>query len=209
MIETLAESFVHSRYRWLIVTAVTLVIALATVLPQVDDYLAIRSERADLREQLAQASQAPNLLAEYESVASLKETTLGKLRDREIDESQVAELRTWLVNSAREAGCRVRRIDLGSARNRPWAIEDSPLVENRDPLPKDQQTPFDLQARTVTLSITGSNDEVRTLLKTIDADQRLKHTQLLDLRPGRRGHNELQLDLSLRYFALVKPKRVG
>ena len=60
MVETLAENFCTSRHRWLIVTGLTLGIALATVLPQVDEYLAIRSERADLDEHLLQASEAPS-----------------------------------------------------------------------------------------------------------------------------------------------------
>ncbi|TWT48867.1 hypothetical protein [Botrimarina hoheduenensis] len=205
MIRMLAEQFCTNRHRWLIVTAVTLGIALATILPQVDEYIAIRSERTSLEQHVLDASEAPRLVPDYESKAAEKEAQLTALRDREIDESQVAELRTWLVNVSREAGCTVRRIDLGSASNRPWSTDDSPLNEAATAPPKEKLTPFNLQTRSITLSVTGAPEEVRTLLKTIDTDSRLKQVQLLDLRPGSRSNAELQLDLSLRYFALVKP----
>ena len=112
MSENLLERLCNSRRRWLIVTGVTFVIALASILPQVDLLLAERSERAELQAQLAHARQMADELPLYEQRVEQKTAELDELRLLEVDESEIADLRSWLVDAAREAGCQVRRIDL-------------------------------------------------------------------------------------------------
>ncbi|MEQ8846338.1 hypothetical protein [Botrimarina sp.] len=146
-------------------------------------------------------------LPEYEGRLQEETQRLGQLRLRQVDEQSVTDLRSWLVNAARQAGCQVRRIDLANPASRPWLVDDHPL-EN----PSKQQaqekgvSPFVLQTRAVTFSVTGSAPEVFALLKAIDSDARLMHTQSLDLRPTGRDASDLQLDLGLQYFALVRQK---
>lgn len=208
MIENLAYKLCESRHRWLIVTAVTFVIALASILPQVDQLIAERSERAELKEQLAQAQRISASLPDYEVRVADTSGELAELRDREVDEERLTNLRSWLVNAARESGCQVRRIDISAADSRPWLEEDSPIEEPAKNGRK-EKTPFDLQTRSVAFSVTGSNNDVLGLLRAIDADARLKHTQAMDLKPASRSARELQLDLTLKYFALVRPEAPG
>ena len=47
------------------------------------------------------------------------------------------------------------------------------------------------------------------LLRTIDEDNQLKHTRTFDLKPVGRKSNELQLDLTLWFFALAKGPSVA
>lgn len=208
MIENLVEKLAQSPRRWLIVTGVTFVIALASILPQVDLLLAERSERAELLEQLAQANETSQRLPLYEQRISEKASELAGLRDREIDDDEIAELRSWLVDAARQAGCRVRRIELSAPNARPWTEDDYPLIQPSNAQAK-KNTPFQLQTRPVTFSVTGSSDEVMALLRTIDDDIRLKHTRTFDLKPVGRKSNELQLDLTLWFFALAKSQGVA
>ncbi|MEN0109198.1 MAG: hypothetical protein AAF805_00600 [Planctomycetota bacterium] len=208
MIEELAERFRGSPHRWLIVTGVTLVAALTTVLPQVDQLLAERSELAELRAQLADAQQTAERLDEYESAVAERTERLEALRRREVDEAQLAELRSWLVSAAREAGCQVRRIDLSAPTSRPWGFDDHPLA-TPDKKRKQPPTPFHLETRGVAFSVTGSTAELRALLKAIDADQRLKHANAVAMKPESRNQRSLQLDLNLWYFALVRPNGVA
>ncbi len=203
MIENLAQKLCESRHRWLIVTAVTFVIALASVLPQVDQFFAERSERTQLEEQLAQAQATTASLSTYEKRLAEKSGELARLRDREVDEDQQADLRSWLVNAARTAGCQVRRIDMAAPNSRPWMTDDDP-IKTPEKNAKQTKTPFELQTRPVVFSVTGSTTDVLGLLKTIDTDGRLKHTQAMDLKPTSRNARELQLDLTLWYFALVR-----
>lgn len=210
MIQSLAEKLCASPRRWLIVTGVTLVIALASVLPQVDLLLAERSERAELLEQLSQAEATAQQLPQYREHVAEKTKELEGLRELTVDESQLATLRSWLVNAARTSGCQVRRIDLAPPSRRPWTAKSDPL-ESPNSAPKTAaKTPFQLETRTVALSITGSPAEVMALLKAVDDDRRLKHTYTIDLKPtSGRNQEELQLDLTLWYFALVRPGDVA
>ncbi|QDT68583.1 hypothetical protein MalM25_15060 [Planctomycetes bacterium MalM25] len=208
MIENLAEKLSQNPRRWLIVTGVTFVLALAIVLPQVDHLIAERSERAELLEQLAQANETAKRLPLYEQRIAEKASELAGLRDREIDDDEVAELRTWLVDAARQAGCRVRRIELSNPNERSWTDDDHPL-STPTPAKSNAKTPFRLRTRPVAFSVTGSSDEVMALLRTIDEDTRLKHTRTLDLKPVGRKTNELQLDLTLWFFALSSSQGVA
>lgn len=208
MIESLAERFTESRHRWLIVTGVTFVIALASCLPQVDQLVAERSERAELLEQLAQAEQVAGRLPSYEKRVAEKTEELNRLRLREVDEAQLAKLRSWLVSAARQAGCQVRRIDLSPPVTRSWTDDDNPIT-TPEGSQKNLKTPFRLETRNISFSVTGATSEVLALLKTLDEDARLKHAHSVDLKPAARNASELQLDLTLWYFALVRPPSVA
>lgn len=208
MIENLVERFSESRHRWLIVTGVTFVIALASCLPQVDQLYAERSERADLLEELARAEETVERLPLYEERAAEKTKELDQLRKKEVSESQLAELRSWLVDSARQAGCQIRRIDLASPSTRSWAADDDPITPP-EKSKKNAKTPFQLETRTISFSVTGATSEVLALLKTLDEDARLKHAHSVDIKPAGRNGSELQLDLTLWYFALVRPPSVA
>lgn len=208
MIENLAEKLAENPRRWLIVTGVTFALALASVLPQVDHLLAERSERAELLEQLAQANETSQRLPLYEQKVAEKASELAELRDREIDDNEIAELRAWLVDAARQSGCRVRRIELSSPNDRPWNDDDHPLNPT-DRAKSNAKTPFRLQTRPVAFSVTGSNEEVLALLKTIDEDTRLKHARAFDLKPVGRNSNEIQLDLTFWFFALSPSQGVA
>lgn len=208
MNENPIERLCNSPQRWLIVTGVTFVIALVSVLPQVDQLLAERSERAELQEQIAQAAETAERLPVYEARVAEKNQELLGLRAQEVDESQLATLRSWLVGAARQSGCQVRRIDFAAATSRSWTNNDNPLETPSKPAAANS-TPFQLQTRSVVFSVTGTTGEVLTLLRSIDSDPRLKNAHSLDLKPTNRSARELQLDLNLWYFALVKSTGVA
>lgn len=209
MIEKLTEKLAQSKHRWIIVTAVTLLIALLSALPQVDLLLSERSERKRLQEELTQAEATATRVPSYEKKLSEKQEQLGGLRQLVVDESQLGALRTWLVEAARQSGCRVRRIDLAAPTSRPWSEKDNPLAPTPAGAAGSQKTVFQLQTRNVAFSVTGSSTEVFALLKAIDADTRLKHANTIELRPTNQGDHELQLDLTLWYFALVRNSGVA
>lgn len=209
MIENPLERLCESRHRWLIVTAVTIVIGLAFILPQVDQLIAERSERTELQERLAQAVETSERLPMYQERVAEKVAELTALQEREVDEARLAELRSWLVAAARQSGCQVRRIDFASPVIRPWTTDDHPIEPPSKGDKRGAETPFELQTRPVAFSVTGTTAEVLALLESIDRDQRLKHTNSLDLKPTSRNSQELQLELNLWYFALVKSKGVA
>jgi hypothetical protein len=208
MSESYVEQLAGSRYRWLIVTSITLGIALATLLPQVDHYIASRSERAELEEQIARATEMAESLQEYETKVAEKSAMLTGYRNRLVDETRVTALRNWLVDAARDSGCQVRKIDIGAPDQRAWRLDDQSLDFSPNTVNEKNEGLFNLQKRRVMLSISGSSDEIRSLLKVIDADNRLAHPHTIELRPSPRQRN-VQLDLILWYYALVRSNDVA
>ncbi len=209
MNENPLERICNGPHRWLIVTGVTFLIALLTILPQADVLLAARAERADLEEHRESATETVAVLPQYEALVQEKENELATLTQREVDEEHITEFRRWLVEAARQAGCQVRRVDLATPQHRRWALKDSPLAEAPKKLAPQDASPFDLETRSVTLSVTGTTPEIHALLRTLDADRRVKHTNSISLRPTGRSRTQIQLDLNLWYFALAPPKKIS
>lgn len=209
MNETPLERVCNSPHRWLIVTGVTFLIALLTVLPQADVLLAARTERADLEKHREDALQTTGTLPQYESRVLEQEAQLATLTKQEVDEEHVTEFRRWLVEAARQAGCQVRRVNLANPIRRRWATNDSLLAEVKKKLPIKDASPFDLETRSLSLSVTGTTPEIQALLRTLDTDTRIKQTNGITLRPSGRNRKQLQLDLDLWYFALSPTQKVG
>ena len=207
MSDSTLEKLVAGRRGRLIVTGVTFVIALLTVLPLVDELLAARIERTDLRDQIESANEAVRNLPDYEARVREISAELDSLRDITVDEERVGELRSALVEASREAGCQVRRINFGEPTRSTWRIgQGIEPSEEKKPNPKDEPL-FDLQHVVVTLSVSGSTIEVRELIRSLDEDPRIKQTTMIDMKPVGRTGKQIQLDLTIVYYALVEHQR--
>ena len=189
--------------RWLFVAVVTLVIAVVSLLPQVDEYFDARTERAELLDQLDNSSRVVTQLPKYERLATQKNDQLLALKQIEVERDQTPQLRSWLVTQARQAGCQIRRIDFNPSTKQPWNDQTDPIAE---PSKKSTESKgiFDLEKHPVILTVTGSPQEINSLIRSLDEDQRVKHTQSIELKPVGRKRNSIQLDLTLWYYSLVK-----
>lgn len=198
----LIERFCLHPRRGLIVTVVTLGVMLVLGIPLVDDYMAIGEDRARLAEQLATSQETAKTLPQLEASAAkvIEERTTWEAKT--IDESRVPELRSRLVEIARETGCQVRRINFESTQTRPWYADDNALAENVKAELQKGTTPFVLETRPVSLSVVGPTAAVSTLLERIEQDQKLLHARLIEVRPADGARKSVQLDLELWYFAL-------
>lgn len=205
MITQLIDRFCESQRRWLIVTGVTFVVGLLTGLPQVDVLLTQRDEQKNLEEELVRASRSSSRLATFKERAATETAALEQLEQRTVDEQRLPEFRTALVDIVRESGCQMRRINVAAVRSRPWKQGDNPVteVENR----KAKSTPFTLETRSVSLSVSGSTQSVRSLLTRVQDEQKIFHAKTMDLRPLGRNRRGVQMDLELWYFALTRGPR--
>lgn len=197
------DRFCESRRRHLIVAAVTSVVAVATVLPQVGQYLGRRAEENEKTCELEQASRTAGLLAPLRERAADTAGELERLQRRALPAAAVPRFRNRLVDMVRESGCRVRRISLGAVATRHWREDDLALLGPQADAGAD--TPFVLETRPVNVSVTGGLEEARRLLKKIESSGLLLHSRAIDMRPtGRAG--AVQMELQLWCFALTRPR---
>ncbi|MEM9185561.1 MAG: hypothetical protein AAGB00_03605 [Planctomycetota bacterium] len=195
------DRFCESRHRWLIVTGATFLASLVTILPQADQYLTLRADEDEKTEELDEARQTAQMLAGLRDRVVETTSELEALERRTLPEEAVSDFRNQLVEMVRESGCQVRRIGVGGVRVRQWRENDRPLAEPSEKAGPD--TPFQLETRAVSLSVTGSMTEVRELLGKIESNGMMNHAKGLDLRPAGRG-GRVQMELELWCFALTR-----
>jgi hypothetical protein len=203
MNDSLIRRFCESRHRWLIVATATSLVALAALLPMVDDFFDKRSNRSELSESLAAARRTAESLPEYEKHAESIRTELAALEVRTVEEAGVAHFRSRLVDVVRESGCQIRRIEVGPPARRPWKENDNALSEESTPTGHGA-TPFLLERRSIILAVDGNMPAVQDLLARLGKEHTLAHPRRLQMHAVSAGGETVTLELELWLFALSR-----
>lgn len=208
MIEKTLRSFCDSRYRGLIVIAGTFIVGLVLVLPLVDFYMVERAEKAALLAELSSANQVAEKLDQYESRVAEKSTQLAKFEARTVSAESLPELRSMLMDMARETGCSLRRLNVETPTSRPWLHGDDPIEasEPGNAKPADEPVEFTLESWPVNLQMSGSDANLRSMLDRMEADGMLMHTKNFEMHPANAGGKMLDVDMELLYFSLARNK---
>jgi hypothetical protein len=206
MIDETLRRFCESRYRRIIVTAGTFIVGLVLVLPLVDVYCAEREEKTTLLAELATANQVAEMLGQYEARALEKSTQLEEFEARTASEETLPELRTKLVELARESGCGLRRLNVGEKSSRTWNPGDDPVTQVTPATtdPTAASSGFTLEWWPVTVLLSGSDENLRNLLDRMDAEGMLMHTKSLEMHPASAGRKTLDLDMELWFYNLAR-----
>jgi hypothetical protein len=201
MNDSLIRKFCESRHRWLIVATLTGLVALAVLLPMVDDFFDKRSSRSELTDQLEAARQTAESLPQLEKQSAAVKKDLEALETRTVDEAALARYRSRLVDLVRESGCQIRRIEVGAPHKRPWKNNDKALNEMP---PAGADTPFSLERRPVTLSVDGAMSAVQDLLAKLEKERTLSHPHRVQLQSVSGTGETVTLELELWLFALSR-----
>jgi hypothetical protein len=206
MIEKTLRSFCDSRYRGLIVIAGTFVVGLVLVLPLVDFYIVERAEKAALLAELSSANQVAETLDQYESRVAEKSAQLAKFEARTVSAESLPELRSMLMDMARETGCSLRRLNVETPTSRPWLHGDDPIEASGpgNAKPADEPSEFTLESWPVNLQMSGSDANLRSMLDRMEADGMLMHTKNFEMHPANAGGKLLDVDMELLYFNLAR-----
>ena len=204
MIEQTLRRLCDSPHRWLIVIAGTFVVGLVLVLPLVDVYSAGREEKAALLAELESAKRIAADLEQFESRAAEKLAQVKLFEARTVDEASLPVLRGKLVDLAKEAGCSIRRLSVGSPSSRAWLPGQDPISAAVDAKQKESNSAFLLEWRPVSVSLSGTSASLRTMLERVEAAGMLMHTKSFEMYPSSATRQSLTLDMELWYFSLVR-----
>lgn len=200
----------HPKHRTIVII-LSCVVAVLTVWPAVDKYSASSQHVDEARKSLEQARQTIEQAATQRAEFAEQLAQLQQLETQAFGEADVQKLRTWLVETARETGCQIRRIDLGQSLQRKWYGADDPF-ETKKP-EKAEETPFQLRSQNLSVTVIGDVSQIRQLLGKLGEAERLAHTSRLQMRLDRTGPNEaldrrkdVALDLDIVLFGLEKAK---
>jgi len=203
MIEQALRSFCEARHRKLTVIAGTFVVGLVLVLPLVDVIRAGHDEKETL---LAELDSAKTVAAGLEGVERRVKEKLAELdlqEKRTVDDESMPALRDKLVDLAKETACSVRRITVAGVSSRAWKPGENPIgpAETKQ---TEATSPFKLEWRPVSISLTGSSANLRSLLERVSAAGMLVHAKSMEIYPSSPTRQTLTLDLELWYYTLAK-----
>jgi hypothetical protein len=203
MIEQAVRTFCEAKHRTLIVIAGTFVVGLVMVLPLVDVISAGHDEKEALTAELDSARTVAAGLKNFERRVAEKVAELKVLEDRSVTEETMAAVRGKLVDLAKETRCSIRRINVGAVATRPWKPGENPI---RPPEVKQGEaaTPFQLEWRPVSISLSGSSGDLRNMIDRIEDLNMLMHAKGFEMYPSGPTRQSLTLDLELWYFTLVR-----
>jgi hypothetical protein len=202
MNDSLIRKFCESRRRWLIVATASGLLGLVALLPMVDDYFDKRSSHSELSEKLAAARLTAETLPKLEKQATAVRVELDSLEVRTVDDANLARFRSELVDQVRDAGCQIRRLEVGSTTRRPWKENDDPLLEVS--VPGGADTAFALERRSVVLSVDGNAAAIQDLLARLEQERKLSHPHRLQLQAASNGGDAVTVELELWLFTLAR-----
>jgi hypothetical protein len=203
MIEHALRSFCETKHRTLIVIAGTFLVGLVMVLPLVDVISAGHDEKEALTAELDSARTVAAGLEDFERRVAEKLADLKVFEDRAVNEESMATLRGKLVDLAKETRCSIRRINVGAAATRPWKPGESPIGP-AEAKKAEAGTPFQLEWRPVSISLSGSSRDLRNMIDRIEELNMLMHAKGFEMYPSGPNRQSLTLDLELWYFTLTR-----
>ncbi|MCI0332157.1 MAG: hypothetical protein L0228_02895 [Planctomycetes bacterium] len=203
MIEQALRSFCEATRRTLIVIAGTFVVGLVLVLPLVDVLRNGHDEKEGLTTELDSARTIAAGLEGFEKRVTEKLAELEVFEARTVDDASMPVLRGKLVDLAKETGCSVRRITVGAAASRPWLPGESPIGP-ADPKHHEASSTFKLEWRPVSISLSGTSANLRTMMDRINDSGMLMHAKTFEMYPSSPSRQSLTLDLELWYYTLAR-----
>jgi hypothetical protein len=202
MIEQTLRAFCESRYRWAIVTTLTLLLGCALLVPLVDQFLSGQELKNTITKELDQAHTIAEGLDQFQERVSAQVTALQQLEAKAVTEESNTEIRKRLRSLARDHGCTMRKLQMGSVALREWYTGDDPLAASPEKPGQSTKTPFLLERWPLTMTVSGAMGNVRNMLDQMNRDGMLVHTKSLELFPDGQDGRNVTMQTELWYFAL-------
>jgi hypothetical protein len=174
------------------------------VLPLVDVYSAGIAEKEDLTSQLESAQQVAASLKGFESRVAEKLSELKVLEARTIDDESLPALRVKLVDLAKETGCIIRKLSVGTAASRPWQPGQDPIGPALDATTPEDEGHFKLEWRPINMSLSGTSVSLKSMIEKVAATGMMVHTKAFEMYPSSPTRQTLTLDIELWFFTLAR-----
>jgi len=206
MIEQTLRRFCEFKHRKLIVIAGTFIVGLVLVMPLVDLIRAGRDEQENLLVELDSARNVAAELQAFESRVAEKTAQLKTFEARTVDEESLPNLRTKLVDLAKETGCSIRKLSVGGVSSRAWHPGENPFAQTNDKKPADAagKPTVQLEWRPVSISLSGTSASLKSMVERVAASGMLMHTKSLEMYPSSPTRQALTLEMEIWYYTLAR-----
>jgi len=207
MIEPLLRRFLAYEKRKHAVIIGTILVGLVVVWPATDEYIAARQRTHEARLKRDEAELAIAKLPQFTRLHELKAKELKVLADQLVGADAARKLQNDLMELGRQTGCIVLGAQLTEPSSRVWTENDHPLsgtgLKN-----KGAETPFQLETRQLTLSITGPMGGLYAFLEGLHRVDKVIHAKEMAIKGGK-DNDTGTLDMKLLLFDLTKRDAVA
>jgi hypothetical protein len=153
---------------------------------------------------LESAHQVARDIDEFEVRVAERIRELARLDAKTVTEETSPEFRKRLQSLARDTGCTMRKLHVGSVSARPWYDGDDPLAASPDQEIRNAQTPFTLERWPLSITLHGPMANLQKMLDQMWQDDMFVHTKNLELQADGQQGRAVMLQLELWYFALSR-----
>ncbi len=178
-----------------IVASGSLLAIIFIAIPWVDEYLRLRHDAAELIELEFKFAKTVQRKKQLDRIEDKLAGELESLLARSLDPSNTESVREKLITFVRQAGGRIRRLEIAEGETRVWgAVNDDPRM---DTMPVyGEESKFILHTHLVELQADGSLESVRQILSDVANQGWLMTTKGLTMVPT--GVRESPVNLELR-----------
>lgn len=192
----------NSRVTGAIVVILSLIAVVVFAVPWVDEYLRLRNDAAELTELESKFAELRKRNEQLDRIDQKLTNNLQDLNSRSIDSMNVESVREAIVEIVRQAGGRIRRLEIANGERRTWAI-DGDMAENGTMPIYGEESNFELHTHTVELQVDGSLESIQTIMRRIFDTGWLMTTKGLTMRPTPIRESPVNLELRLVLYGLT------
>ena len=185
-----------------IVTSLSLLAIIVFAAPWVDEYFRLRADAAELTELEARSAELQERNRQLDRIERKLTRNLADLRSRSIDPTKTEQVRERIVEIVRQAGGRIRKLELASGERRNWAVENDNVHNSTMPI-YGEESAFELHTHTVELQIDGSLNSIQTILHEITDQGWLMTTKELNITPTSVRESPVTTELQLMLYGLA------
>jgi hypothetical protein len=211
MIEPILRRFLAYEKRKHIVIIGTILTGLVMGWPATDEYIAARHRTHDARTKFEEAQHAISQRPQFAHLHQLKTRELEVLSQRLVGDQAARKLQSDLTELGRQTGCTVLRVQLTDPATRVWKENDHPVLGTKRKN-TGGETPFQLETRQITLSVTGPMDGLYAFLEGLHRIDKVIYPRSMSMKGGNSmaGNDDQvgNLDLTLSLFDLTKKEAV-
>ena len=196
----------NNRATRVIVASGSLLAIIFIAAPWVDEYLRLRRDAAELVELQMKFAETEQRMQRLDRIETKLSDELQSLLARSVNPANTESVRETLIDFVRQAGGRIRRLEIAEGETRVWAIEGDDPRSDTMPL-YGEESRYVLHTHLVELQVDGSLESVRKVLGSVTNHGWLMTTKGLAMVPTGVRESPVNLEFRMVLYGLGANER--
>lgn len=192
----------RNRVTDLTLVSVSLLAIIGLAVPWADEYLRLRRDAAELTQLEQQSREMRQRATQLDKIETKLIRQLEEMNRRSIEPEETEMVRHTIVEIVRNAGGRVRRLEIPEGERRTWADRGDDARNSTMPIYAEESA-FQFHTHHVDLQVDGSLKSIQQILEAIIDQGWLMTTRGLTMTPTSVRESPVSLELHLVLYGLT------